>query len=245
MSAGWGLFISMVISGLAPFVLLIYSNKRFKTNGKSHRVIINIAGIATYFIFGYELARLIHYLVLEKYKLIQGMNGWEYFLFVALVAVITEETSRIIVMKFILNKWLDIGNAVIYGIGYSGAEAIWVGSMRNLWILLMRMMYGYFNSVVFIREQEGWDDLTDMFYKASSVIDTVPAVWFYIGGIQILLKFAFQLLLTWMLYRGIRTGEKKFYIVAYAAHFLVYFLLGMVLSKNPFLQWNLELLYFD
>lgn len=245
MSAGLGLFISMVISGVAPFVLLIYSNKRFKTNGKSHRVIINIAGIATYFIFGYVLANETRYLVLYKYKLIQGMNGWEYFLFAALVAVIAEETSRIIVMKFILNKWLDVGNAVIYGIGYSGAEAIWAGSMRNLWILFTRMMYEQFNAVVFIRANEDWDDLTEMFYEECAVMDTVPAVWFYIGGIQILLKFAFQLLLTWMLYRGIRTGEKKYYIVAYAAHFLVYFLLGLVLSKIPFLQWNLELLYFN
>lgn len=51
-----------------------------------------------------------------------------------------EETGRLIAMKFWMKKWLDFPNALMYGIGHGGVEAILLGGLSGISNLVSMLM---------------------------------------------------------------------------------------------------------
>ena len=92
-------------------------------------------------------SRSVSYTHLDVYKRqIQfcGLNAqsrpWLYYVYEALAAAVFEETGRLIAMKFWMNKWLDFRNALMYGIGHGGVEAILIGGLSGISNLVSMLM---------------------------------------------------------------------------------------------------------
>ena len=73
-----------------------------------------------------------------------GLNAqsrpWLYYVYAALAAAVFEETGRLIAMKFWMKKWLDFPNALMYGIGHGGVEAILIGGLSGISNLVSMLM---------------------------------------------------------------------------------------------------------
>lgn len=63
-----------------------------------------------------------------------------FYVYAALAAAVFEETGRLIAMKFWMKKWLDFPNALMYGIGHGGVEAILIGGLSGISNLVSMLM---------------------------------------------------------------------------------------------------------
>ena len=78
------------------------------------------------------LEQLLHVLVIQLCGLKAQSRPWLYYVYAALAAAVFEETGRLIAMKFWMKKWLDFPNALMYGIGHGGVEAILLGGFSGI-----------------------------------------------------------------------------------------------------------------
>lgn len=109
MSSRWGVPIALFIAG------------RVKLKARISSFFI---GAGTYLLFAMLLGLLLHVLVIQFCGLNAQSRPWLYYVYAALAAAVFEETGRLIAMKFWMKKWLDFPNALMYGIGHGGVEAI-------------------------------------------------------------------------------------------------------------------------
>ena len=125
MSSRWGVPIALFIAG------------RVKLKARISSFFI---GAGTYLLFAMLLKQLLHVLVIQFCGLNAQSRPWLYYVYAALAAAVFEETGRLVAMKFWMKKWLDFPNALMYGIGHGGVEAILLGELSGISNLVSMLM---------------------------------------------------------------------------------------------------------
>lgn len=125
MSSRWGVPIALFIAGMVKLKARISSF---------------FIGAGTYLLFAMLLGLLLHVLVIQFCGLNAQSRPWLYYVYAALAAAVFEETGRLIAMKFWMKKWLDFPNALMYGIGHGGVEAILLGGLSGISNLVSMLM---------------------------------------------------------------------------------------------------------
>ena len=113
------LFISGLFCFLFPIALLVI----WKIKNKSARLLAALAGAVTFFVWAMCLEQALHMVMLP---FVQGSAAL-YTIYGALAAGVFEETGRFVTYKLFLKKTTAEGNpadAVMYGIGHGGIEAV-------------------------------------------------------------------------------------------------------------------------
>ena len=90
-------------------------------------------GAGMFFLFAIILERLLHQVMLP---LVSG-NVLLYTLYGALAAGIFEETARYISFRFLMKYSRSAENAVSYGLGHGGFEAIYLAGITSISVLMM------------------------------------------------------------------------------------------------------------
>lgn len=226
-----GMVCSMAIAILFPVGLLIYWQI-----SKKPKFVSAIIGAATFFIFALVLEQILHTVVMMAVgkgdmllgNEIMASNVWVYGLYGGICAAVFEETGRFLAMKFCMKNFLDKKNAIMYGIGHGGIEAIIILGMAEISNIASALAInsGAIEAVLSALPE----DQRDLMYQQLSALWTTPAASFYIAGLERVIAVTLHICLSYMVYRFIKYNEKKCFYLALGLHFLIDF--GtVVLSK--------------
>lgn len=205
-----GMVFSIFVGIVLPIVLMILVWK--KTGARISTFFI---GCAVFIVFALVLESFMHAAVLGLTGTAITGNIWLYGLYGGLAAALFEEVGRLVAMKFFMKECLDMPNALMYGVGHGGIEAILILGMTSISNLVTSAMI---NSGALVSALEAMDGATA---KQLSALWTSPAYLFYLGGVERILAIILQIVMSVMVFQALKTGKKFFWFIAFMMHFVV------------------------
>ena len=143
--------VALVCMGI-PFIALAYM--KTKTGAK---ITSFLKGLLCYALFAFGVSGLINILLLGGLSLSSVLNRSihpvYYAVYGAVLAGIVEETGKFVGLKYMMKKTPDKQNALLFGLGHGGLEALAYGSslfMGNFVLALLVNSLGvdeYFNKL--------------------------------------------------------------------------------------------------
>ena len=223
-----GVICSIVLSMGVPIALFIAGRVKLKA-----RISSFLIGAGTFLLFAMLLEQLLHVLVIQFCGLNAQSRPWLYYVYAALAAAVFEETGRLIAMKFWMKKWLDFPNALMYGIGHGGVEAILIGGLSgisNLVSMLMINSGAMQNTLAALPVESANQTVSQL-----SALWTTPAPFFFVSGIERISAIILHIGLSLLIYRAVKAGKCRAAesgkcrtaaftaVLAYGIHFIVDF----------------------
>ncbi len=223
-----GVICSIVLSMGGPIALFIAGRVKLKARISSFFI-----GAGTFLLFAMLLEQLMHVLVIQFCGLNAQSRPWLYYVYAALAAAVFEETGRLIAMKFWMKKWLDFPNALMYGIGHGGVEAILIGGLpgiSNLVSMLMINSGAMQNTLSALPAESANQTVSQL-----SALWTTPAPLFFVSGIERISAIILHIGLSLLIYRAVKAGKcgakesgkcraaAFTAVLAYGIHFIVDF----------------------
>ena len=195
-----GVICSVVLSMGVPIALFIAGRVKLKARISSFFI-----GAGTFLLFAMLLEQLMHVLVIQFCGLNAQSRPWLYYVYAALAAAVFEETGRLIAMKFWMKKWLDFPNALMYGIGHGGVEAILIGGLSgisNLVSMLMINSGAMQNTLAALPAESANQTVSQL-----SALWTTPAPLFFVSGIERISAIILHIGLSLLIYRAVKSGK--------------------------------------
>lgn len=218
-----GMMFSLVAALGLPIGLFIYLWRKKKAAFFSFGT-----GLLVFVIFALTLESIVHSLVFQATgNLILG-NPFLYALYGALMAAAFEETGRYLGMKFVMRNYLTKENALMYGVGHGGIEAILLLGLASINNLVNSTMInsGSMNGVL-----EGLDEATrQTAIQGLSALWETSALLFFAAGFERIVAVFLQIALSVLIYRAVKEKNGRWYWAAFGAHFVVDF--AAVLLSN-------------
>lgn len=226
-----GMVVSLLMAVLFPIILLVYWQKN-----KKPRFLSFVIGAATFIIFALTLEQLWHtgvMMAIGKGDMMAGnsklsSNVWIYGLYGGLCAAVFEEVGRFLAMKYCMKNYLNKNNAIMYGIGHGGIEAIIILGLAEISNIATSFAInsGAIDTIISSVPEEGRDTV----FEQISALWQTPAASFYLGGVERVIAVTLHICLSYMVYRFVKYNEKKYFGVALGIHFIVDFA-TVVLAK--------------
>ena len=232
MASMLGMVFSLVVSIGVPVFLLIVIYK--KTHARISSFFI---GCGIFVGFALILEQILHTIVFAVAGTVIQSNVYLYGLYGGFAAALFEETGRFIAMKFCMKKSLDRGNALMYGAGHGGAEAILILGLTSINNLFTSIMIN--SGTMQLTMEALSNELQETAFQQLTALWQLPAWQFYMGGVERLSAIVLQICFSVLMYEAVKTGQKKYLIGAYLAHFVVDFLTVVFASIIPI--WAVEL----
>ena len=226
------IFTLLVAFGIPIFLMILV---RIKTRA---RISVFFIGCGFFIAFVLILEQILHAIVLTAAGNILQSNIFLYGLYGGLAAALFEETGRFIAMKFCMKKCLDKNNALMYGVGHGGVEAILLVGLTYVNNLIYSMMInsGRLQQTMSLLEPS----MQDALYSQLQALWQLPAYQFYLGGVERIFAIGLQICLSVFVYMCVKTGRKKFWAGAFLLHFMVDFL-TVVTAGLGLPTWAVEL----
>ena len=200
-----GMVVSLILCVAAPVALCVLLKR--KTGAKLSDMFL---GVVIFILFARFLEQLLHMAMLSAFGERLTGNLWLSALYGGAAAAVFEEFGRLIAMKYLLDNQLEKENALMYGVGHGGIEALTIGALAGL----------------------------DEAARATSLetisqLWTLPAYLFYMVGVERLIAFALQICLSYLVYRAVRYHRRGFFLAAMGIHFAVDALGAMLKDAVP------------
>ena len=208
-----GMALAFIISVGLPVALFFYCRKNFEVKKSSL-----IFGAIIYYIAAKMFEPFINAAVLNNIGGAVMNNMFIYAVYVGIIAAGVEEGTRYLGLKTIV-KNVDEGNALFFGLGFCGLEAIltsaWpqVSNILNSLLINNGMMA---KSMELLQEP----DLSATYFTIAPLWET-SSVIFLMSGIERALIMAMHLCLSLIIFYYIKTSNKKFLYTAVFAHFAI------------------------
>lgn len=119
---------SMLICSLLCIIIPIVAMIIYKIKNKDVRISSFFIGGAVFFLFALVLEQIMHYFMLP---VVSGSTV-AYVFYGAFAAGIFEETGRFVTFKTVMKQRNDPKEAVMYGLGHGGTEAILLAGLSML-----------------------------------------------------------------------------------------------------------------
>lgn len=208
-----GIIFSMVISIGLPIVLMIVVKKKLHAQMGALGI-----GVAVFVLFALILEQMLHSIMLRAAGDALNSNLWLYALYAGLAAALFEETGRIIAMKRWMKKTLSRENAIMYGVGHGGVEAVLIVGMTCINNLISAFMVnsGQIEQILSATpEGEG----KELAMQAYTTLCTTPGYEFFLAGVERIAAIVLQICLSYLIYRAVKEGNQLYYLMAYGIHF--------------------------
>ena len=237
-----GMIFTFAISVAAPIILAVLIRK--KTGAKISSFFI---GCGIFVGFALILEQILHTVVLSAAGPVLQKNIFLYGLYGGLAAAVFEETGRFTAMRFCMKKNLDSGNALMYGAGHGGAEAILIVGVTYISNLITALMI---NSGILqqgfsaMDSAAGGADMQAAAYGQLSALWETPAYVFYLAGVERAAAIALQVCLSFLVYQAVKAGKGKGSAKYFAAALLIHFgvdFVTVVSSGSGMPSWAVEL----
>lgn len=224
--------ISAIISIILPIVTAIYFYKKYKISFKNVAV-----GALIFFVFVIILEALMHryILITNTTTSIFFSNPWLYAIYGAFAAGIFEETGRFVGYRFLLKGRTERKDALAYGIGHGGLEAILLGGITSIQNLVFAIMIN--NGTLDAKLPE-----VNAQQIHNSLIST-SSYLFLLGGFERASAFAIQLLLSLVVLYGIKERKYIYLLYAILIHAAIDFPAALFQKGVITNMWTLEGMY--
>lgn len=211
-----GMIFSLIISFALPITLLVIVLKKNRGNAKISSFFI---GCGTFFLFALVLEQIMHFIVLTVTGDALKSNVLLYGLYGGLAAAVFEETGRFLAMKYLMKKNLTRENALTYGVGHGGIEAILLIGMTYVSNIVISLMInaGQFQKLV-AETPEISASLVGI-----EALWTTPSVNFFIGGVERIFAVTAQIAFSVLVFYSIKHSKKLPLFFAYLLHFTIDF----------------------
>lgn len=215
-------FIFMVFTALLTTVgpiiaaIIFYKKKKYFVGSA-------FIGAAVFFLFQMVTRIPLIQLVLPKmqwYKDMAQNNLWAYALFLGFTAGLFEEVGRYLAFTLVLKKHQDWKNAVAYGIGHGGIEAILLVGLTYVGNLVTSMMInsGMLDTIIAQYPEQGREALL----QAKSLLLQTPSFMYLVGGAERLFAFTIHMALSILVMVGIQKKKGLQYLgLAILLHMLI------------------------
>lgn len=209
-----GMLFTALVSFLLPIALIISVKVNFKAKISSFFV-----GCVTYVFFAMFLEALFHGLILELTGTGFSDQKVLYAIFAGLTAAIFEEMGRYVVMRYWIKDKLNRGNAIMYGVGHGGVEALAVVgiSYASNYLISKMINSGQLEETLAAMEEA----MRTETIQSLSSLWTSPAADFYIAGIERIPMLILQVALSFLMFRAVQRNDPKLITMAMLIHFLV------------------------
>lgn len=176
-------------------------------------------GCATFIIFALILEQILHVVVLTLTGTLLTDNLWFRALYGGLAAGLFEETGRFLAMRFCMRKNLEKENAIMYGIGHGGIEAILITGMTYVSNLILAATI---NSGGLGVMMSAVDEATrEILFAQVSQLWELPASQFLLAGVERISAIFLHICLSYLVFRAVQGKKIGFYLLAVFIHFLV------------------------
>ena len=205
---------TLIVAFGMPIAACVFMKVKYKANFSS--VII---GAGTFIIAAMVLEQILHTVVLGLAGEALTKNIWLYAIYGGLAAGVFEETGRFLAMKFCMKNTLDTENALMYGVGHGGIEAILLLGPTYLSNLMMSFTVnqGMLETVL-----APLDDATrEATMEGISQLWELPSYTFCLAGVERICAFVLQITLSYLIYAAVRDGKKTNYVLAIFLHMAV------------------------
>jgi uncharacterized membrane protein YhfC len=155
-------------------------------------------------------------------------------IFLSVTAALFEETGRYLAFRYVLKNRLETKNAVAYGVGHGGFEAIVLVGLTyiNNLVICLAINSGTYDTTIGPALGASAEMVKNQFL-------TLPSHIFALGGIERFLTILVHIGLSVLVYYAVRYRMPRFYLYALLAHTLLNF--GVVLiSQAPGGTWLAE-----
>ncbi|HKM33780.1 MAG TPA: YhfC family glutamic-type intramembrane protease [Lachnospiraceae bacterium] len=209
-----GMIFSFLIAFGVPITLLVVIRKKTKARVSSFFI-----GCVTFVLFAMILESIMHSFVFSATGNAISGNIWAYALYGGLAASLFEETGRFLAMKFCMKKALNRENALMYGAGHGGIEAILLVGFTYISNIIMAILA---NTGTMEKSLTVLDSATyDQTVSQLSVLWTTSSSLFFLAGVERLAAITLHISLSIFVYKTVKTGNVKYLLVAYLLHFAV------------------------
>lgn len=229
-----GMIFTLIIAIGLPVVLLILVHKKAKAALSSFLI-----GCAVFVVFALVLEQFLHTAVFAAAGPLLSGNIVLYGLYGGLAAALFEETGRLVAMKYVMKRNLNRQNALMYGVGHGGIEAILLVGftyISNLATSIAINSGALQNSLSLL--DEGTLEMTLSQIRA---LWELPAWQFYLAGVERASAIVLQIALSILVYMAVKTGFKRFWLLALGIHFAVDFLVVVIAGYGVPL-WAVEII---
>ena len=228
-----GMVFTLLVSVGLPVVLGIMIYK------KTHaRVSSCFIGAGIFVVFALILEQILHAVVLGFTGTVIRDNIFLYALYGGLAAALFEEMGRLVAMKYCMKKNLDKGNALMYGVGHGGAESILIVGLVYVNNLITSVMINTGGIQLTMAQLD--PALQEASYQQLQQLWRLPAYGFYLAGVERVSAVVLQICFSVLVYKSVKTRQKKSFAGAFLLHFLVDFV-TVVTAGNGVPSWAVEL----
>lgn len=211
-----GMMFSLAVSFGLPIGLFLYLWRKKKAAFFSFAT-----GLIIFLVFALLLESTVHSLVFSATGNAISGNVFFYAVYAALMAAAFEETGRFLGIKYIMRNHLTKENALMYGVGHGGIEAMMLLGVTSINNLANAMMIndGSMNGVL-----ASLDDATrETAVQSLSVLWQTPSSLFFAAGFERIIAICLQIALSVLIYRAVKEKSGRWYWAAFGAHFAVDF----------------------
>ncbi len=217
---------SLIICIGLPVALAIYVKWKEKVSIKSL-----FLGSASFIVSAMVLEQFFHSAVLGLTGTLLTDNVFAYAVYGGLAAGLFEETGRLFTMKVLMKKNLNKQEAIMYGVGHGGIEAMMIGGsicMSNL-ILARQINKGMMETLLSVAEGEARVSLEQGLMQ----LVELPAWEFLLVGMERASAVILHICLSYIVYRAVKDHNMKLYGLAILIHALVNALTVLASSVIP------------
>lgn len=232
-----GMVVTLLIAVGTPVALCIIVRR--KTGARISAFFI---GAATFILFALILEQILHTVVLTAAGAALTGNIWLYALYGGLAAGVFEETGRYLAMKLCMKKSLNKQNAIMYGVGHGGVEAILIVGINYIFSLLMAVLINN-GSLITLLSTSGLDDATyQLAVSQLAALGAAPAWQFYMAGLERVSAIILHISLSYLVYLAVKEKKLPCYLLAVLLHFLADALAVLCSNYLPIVATELILL---
>lgn len=205
------------------------------------RILPFFLGCVSFVLFAMVLEQAAHALVLGgPYGGAIAGSAWLSALYGGFMAALFEETGRYIFMRLTMLKDREPQNALMYGAGHGGVEAMLTAGavyVNNLYYCLM-LNAGQAEQALASADAAARPALEQAFAAFST---TAPYI-FLIAGVERVMAITLHIALSVLIYTAIRRRRFRFALLAFALHMLVDSVTGIIAGYLPTLLVELAVL---
>ena len=213
-----GMIFSLAVAFGLPIGLYLYLKRKLYARTSSF-----VFGMLVFILFALVLESGVHTFVFALTGTAITGSLFLYALYAGVMAAAFEETGRYLAMRFLLGRMgpMDGKNALMYGAGHGGAEAMILLGLTSINNLANATLI---NSGSMPEVLSGLADA-----DRQMIVDSVAALWespawlFFAGGFERVVAICLHVALSVLVWRAVRDGKAHWYWAAFGGHFAVNF----------------------
>lgn len=222
-----GMCFAFILAVGLPMGLMLYAFLKLKADMLWFGI-----GAATFIIFALVLEQCLHVAMIKQFGEALTGNLLVKAVYGGLAAGVFEELGRFTSMNLFKKKELNKLNALMYGVGHGGIEAIIIVGLTSISNLITSIMIntGSFEPMLASLD----DEVKAQTLKQVSLLWTTSSLDFYLAGVERVVAITFHICLSYIVYKAVTNKKVQLLLLAIVLHagldFVTVLLAGYVSS---------------